>query len=84
MSVVDDQGKLEDRITRLIRDVLYVEVPARDTDLIEDGLLDSLGLVSLITELEGELGFELALDDLDIDNFRSIQRIAAFVASSGG
>ena len=74
---------LEVRVTELIREVLFVEVPATDTDLIEDGLLDSLGLVSLITELEVELGFELPLDDLDVDNFRTVRAIAAFVRSTG-
>jgi acyl carrier protein len=75
-------AELRDRIVALIRDVLYVEVPAHDTDLIEDGLLDSLGLVSLITELEVDLGFQLPLDDLDIDTFRTVTRIAAFVESA--
>lgn len=73
-----------DRIVTLVRDVLYVDVPARDTDLIEEGLLDSLGLVSLITELEVDLGFQLPLDDLDIDNFRSVTRIALFVEKVQG
>lgn len=76
------ESGLEESIAQLIREVLFVEVPAHDTDLIEAGLLDSLGLVSLITELEVDLGFELPLDDLDVDSFRSVARIAAFVESS--
>jgi acyl carrier protein len=72
--------ELTERIGRLIRQTLSVEIPAPDTDLIESGLIDSLALVSLIAEIEGEFGFELPLDDFDVDNFRSVDRMAAFVA----
>jgi D-alanine--poly(phosphoribitol) ligase subunit 2 len=71
-----------DTIAALIRSSLGVEVPAHDTDLIETGLLDSLSLVSLITEIEGKFGFELPLDDFDIERFSSVERIAAFVDES--
>ena len=72
------------RIAALIHDTLTVEVPAHDTDLIESGALDSLGLVSLIGEIEREFGIELPLDDFDIDDFRSVERMAAFVAANQG
>jgi D-alanine--poly(phosphoribitol) ligase subunit 2 len=75
--------ELIDRIGGLIRHALSVEVPAPDTDLIETGLIDSLALVSLIAEIEGEFGFELPLDDFDVDNFRTVDRIAEFVAAAG-
>jgi D-alanine--poly(phosphoribitol) ligase subunit 2 len=70
---------LEERIAALIRDALGVEVPSNKADLIDGGLLDSLALVSLITEIEAEFGFQLPLDDFDVDAFRSVERIAAFV-----
>jgi D-alanine--poly(phosphoribitol) ligase subunit 2 len=72
------------RIATLIHDTLAVEVPAHDTDLVESGALDSLGLVSLIAEIEQEFGIELPLDDFDIDEFRSVERMAAFVAANEG
>jgi acyl carrier protein len=75
-------SEIAPRIARLIQEVLAVEVPAHDTDLIESGAVDSLGLVSLITEIEREFGVELPLDELDIDDFRSVDRMAAFVAAS--
>jgi D-alanine--poly(phosphoribitol) ligase subunit 2 len=73
---------LEERITALIRGALGVEVPSREADLIDAGLLDSLALVSLITEIEAEFGFQLPLDDFDVDAFRSVERIAAFVEAN--
>jgi D-alanine--poly(phosphoribitol) ligase subunit 2 len=69
----------QDRIAGLIHGALGVDVPGHDVDLIETGLLDSLAVVSLITEIEGDFGFELPLDDFDLDAFRSVERMAAFV-----
>ncbi|MBB4661669.1 acyl carrier protein [Conexibacter arvalis] len=71
---------LEPIVGDLIREAIQVDVPAVDTDLIETGLLDSLALVTLITELEREFGFQLPLDDFDVERFRTVERIAAFVA----
>lgn len=72
------------RVSVLIRDELAVEVPAPDTDLIDAGLIDSLALVTLITEIEAEFGIELPLDDFDIEKFRSAEQIAAYVLASEG
>jgi acyl carrier protein len=72
-----------ERIVALIRDVLQVEVPAPDTDLIDAGLIDSLALITLITEIEHDFGMVLPLDDFDVDRFRSAEQIAAFVAANG-
>ena len=38
-----------------------------DVDLLEDGLLDSFGLLELIGELERRYGVVLAFDDVDLD-----------------
>ena len=73
--------ELTEKVAALIRDSLQVELPALDTDLIETGLIDSLALITLITEVEGEFGFELPLEEFEIDSFRSAEKIAAYVAA---
>jgi D-alanine--poly(phosphoribitol) ligase subunit 2 len=77
-----------DAVRRLIADRLHIDEPAPDLDLIDNGVLDSLALVELLFELEHTFGIELALEELDIENFRTPTRIAAFVArqsaDSGG
>lgn len=72
---------LTQRIAALIEEVLHVEVPAPDTDLIDAGLIDSVALVELITEIEHELSIQLPLDEFDLDRFRSAEQIAAFVTA---
>jgi D-alanine--poly(phosphoribitol) ligase subunit 2 len=71
------------RISNLISDALNIEITAVDVDLIDSGLLDSLALVTLITEIEQEFGYELPLDDFDVERFRSVERIADFLACTG-
>jgi D-alanine--poly(phosphoribitol) ligase subunit 2 len=75
---------LDDRIAALFPARLNVERPDRDADLFDLGVLDSLAFVQLLVALEEEFGVTLALDDIDVDNFRSIGKIAAFVAERIG
>jgi acyl carrier protein len=60
------------------------DVPSSDADLFETGVLDSIGFVELLAALEQEFGFVFQLDDLEVDNFRSVRAIAAFLGGSGG
>lgn len=76
-------GAMTGQLTDLVRDRLGVEVPSPDTDLVAAGLLDSLALVTLIVGIEDTFGCRLPLDDFDIDRFRSVDAMAAFLAESG-
>lgn len=53
-------------------------------DFIEDGLLDSFDLISLIDMLES--AYEITIDGLDVvpENFCSTEAIAGLVKKSGG
>jgi methoxymalonate biosynthesis acyl carrier protein len=73
-----------DSIVTLFREQLTVEVTDWDADLIDEGLMDSLMLVDLLTFLEQKFAITIDLEDLDIDNFRSIRAIARFVESRNG
>ena len=73
---------MTDRVQRLFVETLNVEAPSPDTDLIEGGLLDSLALVELLFALEREFAVTIALENLDIDTFRSIRTIAELVENT--
>ena len=62
-----------------MRDRLQVEIEDPEQDLFEAGIIDSLGLVELLLGLESEFGVETATDDLDIENFRTLELITAYV-----
>lgn len=74
---------LEDQIASLIRDSIGVEVPGPSTDLIDGGFLDSLAVVTLITEIEVVFSHPLPLETLDLESFRSVERIAAYLTTTG-
>ncbi|HEX6568574.1 MAG TPA: acyl carrier protein [Acidimicrobiales bacterium] len=77
-----DVDRLEEQIAGIVREVLQIEVASHDTDLVATGMFDSLAVVSLIAEIEVALGFELPLDEFEVDSFRTVERIAAFVDAS--
>jgi acyl carrier protein len=47
--------------------------------LLESGILDSLGILDLVTFLEQEFSITIADDELVPDNFQTIDGIVAFV-----
>jgi D-alanine--poly(phosphoribitol) ligase subunit 2 len=67
------------RIKRIFLDRLHVRANRLDTDLLESGILDSMSLVDLLLGLELEFGIQVTIAELDFDNFRSLDRIAALV-----
>jgi len=75
------RGHLHDQLTKLFVEKLHLDVPSIDTDLVDAGLLDSLQFVHLLLQLEEDFGMHVAMEDLDIDHFRSITSIANFVAN---
>jgi acyl carrier protein len=75
---------LRDRIAGVFSQKLHIEVPSMETDLMETGILDSLTLVELLFHIEQELGLKISLEMLDLDHFRSIARIADYLASRNG
>jgi acyl carrier protein len=71
-------------VTRFVLDEFLPDVPESelgpDYDLVDGGVIDSLGLLRLIAWLAER--FDLPVDDLELDpdSFRSVSSIAAFIA----
>lgn len=61
LSVLKQRGALHDEHDEM-----------RHTDYVESGLVDSLGLMNLVTELETIFDVELEEDDFMQENFRTI------------
>ena len=52
-----------------------------ETALIDDGLIDSLDIVAVVTELMGAFDVELGVDDLTPENFNSVEAIEELIES---
>ncbi len=71
---------MELRIHRIFADQLALQVDV-ETDVIDTGMLDSVAFVQLLVGLEQEFGVTVDVAALQLDDFRSISRIAQFVAA---
>ena len=47
--------------------------------LLGSGVLDSLGILEVVTFIEREFGITIADEELTPENFQSVSRLAAFV-----
>ena len=79
------EARIVDPLVRELRalfsDKLNIDVPSVEADLIESGLLDSLRLVELLLEIEAGLGHRIPIDEIELDDLRSVARIARLIAS---
>ena len=53
----------------------------QETSLIDDGLIDSLDIVAVVTELMEAFDVELGVDDLTPENFNSVEAIEELIES---
>ena len=72
-----------DRLEKLQREIatIFVErfdtrITSDDVDLLETGLVDSVKIVELVLELEQRFGVSLPFEELEIEDFRTVSRIA--------
>lgn len=57
---------------------------SEETPLLASGLLDSLGILQLMSFLGEELGIEIADDDFTLDNFETVGSLLAFIRRRKG
>lgn len=73
---------LVDRVRALFETALQLDVPGATADLFESGALDSMLFVELLLHIEQTFGVRISLEDLELDDFRTIERIAAVIAAN--
>lgn len=68
------------RIVELLKISLLLNPQSPDSDLVETGLIDSAGFMELFAILEEEFDIVIEVNDLILENFRTVRHMAAFVA----
>lgn len=66
-------------IRQFIRDSFLVDEFTDDESFLGSGLIDSLGILQLVSFVEAQYGIQVADTDLTPDNFDSVARLAAYV-----
>lgn len=74
-----------DAVRTFIRETFPAARSVRDEDsLLDSGIVDSLGILDIVTFLESRFGLQLADDDVVVENFASIDAITRFVDARTG
>ena len=79
-----NRNAIIERLGAVFTESFHIEVPSPDTDLLESGILDSFQFVELLLQLEQNFNLRIKIDDIDLEDLRTIARIARLVAASGG
>ncbi|WP_349360662.1 acyl carrier protein [Stappia sp.] len=61
-------------------DISPADLP-EDLDLIESGIIDSLGVLRLVAFLEDELSVAIAPEELDVDLYKSLNSIGSLLSA---
>jgi acyl carrier protein len=77
--VVTDNEVLHVQLRAFFSEKLSVEISSIDADLVQTGILDSLALVELFAYIEKAFETEISLDNVGIEDFHSIAKIAEYV-----
>jgi acyl carrier protein len=78
-----DTNPIIKRLEALFVKSFHIEVPSPDADLLDLGILNSLQFVELLFELEEHFGLRIRIEDIDLDDLRTLSRIARLVAANG-
>ena len=65
----------------IIKNLYYTEdnpIAAEDS-FLETGVVDSMGVMELVAFVQSEFGIEVAQDEIVVENFDSIRKLANFV-----
>jgi acyl carrier protein len=72
---------IEERVRTILNHRLQVDSADCNEDLFQTGILDSLSFVDMLLGLEEEFSIHVALDTVDLDDFRSVSRISDYIQS---
>lgn len=80
----EEEKKVRETVTRFLLSSINIANLKDDDDLFESGIVNSLFAVQLMTFLEKNFVMEIGMDDLDIENFKSVNATTAFVMRKKG
>ena len=70
------------KILAIFLECFDTRIASAEVDLLEGRLVDSLRIVDLVLELEQRFGVSLDFDGLEIEDFRTVSRLAERVATA--
>ncbi len=74
---------MKDKIVEILTDLRPEFDFSENVNFIEEGMLDSFDMVSLVDELESQFNIKINGIDVIADNFSSLDKIEALLKKSG-
>jgi len=68
--------ELQTGIIEIFVERFDTRIASPDVDLLEERLVDSVRLVDLVLEIEQRFGVTLPFEELEIEDFRTVSRLA--------
>ncbi len=75
---------IERQLLTLVSKRVNVAIETAEIDLIETGIMDSLALVDLLLQIENEFGVRIPLEELEIDDLKSVAELARVIVRERG
>lgn len=72
----DDMSKIRNILRYIVGEIKEFN---DDKDLLENNIVDSISAISLISAIEKEFNIEIEFDDLNLNNFKSVNKIKDFI-----
>lgn len=79
-----EESGIKEAVRHFILSSIHVTQLDDDDNLFESGIVNSLFAVQLMTFVEKTFAIEVEMDDLDIENFKSLNATTAFVVRKNG
>ena len=76
------EQEIVSELRRILVDSLHIALTPDGSGLVSRGLIDSLALVELLVRIEAEFGIRPDFNDLEIEDFETLEGIARFVIRS--
>jgi len=81
---IEIEQSVKETVRQFILSSINIPNLSDDDDLFELGIANSLFAIQLMTFIEKTFALEVTMEDLDIENFKSLSASTAFVMKKGG
>ena len=81
---IEIEQSVKETVRQFILSSINIPDLSDDDDLFELGIANSLFAIQLMTFIEKTFALEVEMEDLDIENFKSLSASTAFVMKKSG
>lgn len=72
---------MKEQVLKILKAVRQDVDFEKETALIDDSILDSFDIISIVSDLNDEFGIDISADELEPENFNTLDAIVALVKS---